>query len=82
MSPTISSAALVRDRFHERLHKQDVDHRGFVDHEQIAIEGIVSVACEPAASGIDLQEPVNRLGLDARRLVHSLGRAARGGAKQ
>ena len=39
--------------------------RGLVDHEQIAIEAIVGVACEPAAPGIDLQEPVDRLGLDA-----------------
>ena len=73
---------LVGDRFHERLHQHDVDHRGLVDHEQIAVERIVGVAFEPAALGIDLQETVDRLGLDARRFGHTLGRAARGGAKQ
>ena len=73
---------VVRDRFHKRLHQHDVDHRGLVDHEQIAIEGIVSVAFEPAALGIDLQEPVDRLRLDARRFGHALGRAASRGAEE
>jgi hypothetical protein len=68
---------MVWRRFHERLHQHDVDHRGLVDDEQIAIERIVGVACEPAAPGIDLEEPVDRLGLDARRFGHALGCAAR-----
>src|SRR5208337_3809497 len=42
-------------------------------HEQIAIEGIVTVACETAALGIDLPEPVDRLQLDACRFRHALG---------
>jgi hypothetical protein len=73
---------VVRDRFHERLHLQDIDHRGLVDNEQIAIEEIVGVACETAALWVDLQEPVDCLGLDARRFGHAFRRAARGGAKQ
>ena len=73
---------VIRRRLHQRLHQHDVDHGGLVDHEQIAIEGIVGVAFEPAALGIDLQEPVDRLGLDARRFGHALGCAARGGAQQ
>ena len=73
---------VVWDRFHERLHQHDVDHRGLVDDEQIAIEGIVGVAFEPAALWIDLQEPMDRLGLDARRFGHALGRAASRGAEQ
>ena len=73
---------VVRRRLHQRLHQHDVDHGGLVDHEQIAIEGIVGVAFEPAALGIDLQEPVDRLGLDARRFGHALGCATRGGAQQ
>ena len=28
----------VRRRLHQRLHQHDVDHRGLVDHEQIAID--------------------------------------------
>ena len=72
---------VVRDRFHERLHKQDVDHRGLVDDEQIASRGIVGVAFETAAPGIDLQEAVDRFGLDARRFGHALRRAACGRAK-
>jgi hypothetical protein len=32
---------VVWRRFHERLHQQDVDNRGLVDDEQIALEGIV-----------------------------------------
>jgi hypothetical protein len=73
---------VVRDRFHERLHQHDVDHRGLIDHEQIAIERIVRVAFEAAAPGIDLQESVDRLGLDAGRFGHALRGAARGGAEQ
>jgi hypothetical protein len=73
---------LVRDRFHERLHQHDIDHRGLVDHKQIAVEGIVGVAFEAAALGIDLQESVDRLGLDARRFGYALRRVASGGAEQ
>jgi hypothetical protein len=56
----------------KRLYQQDVDHLGLVDREQIAIEGIVSVAFEPTASGINLQEPMDRLRLDTRRFAHAL----------
>ena len=82
ISPTIESRGVVRYRFHKRLHQQDVDHRGLVDYEQIAIKGIVSVAFKSAALGIDFQEPVDRLRLDARGLGHALGRAASVGAEE
>ena len=72
ISPTINSAALFGVAFHERLHQHDIDHRGLVDDEQIAIEGIVGVAFETAAPGIDLQEAVDRFGLDAGRFGHAL----------
>ena len=52
---------VVRDRLYERLHQHDIDHRGLVDHEQIAIEGIVGVAFETTGLWIDLQEPMDRL---------------------
>src|SRR5271168_4444657 len=81
ISPTISSAELSGVALHQSLHQHDVDHRGLVDDQQIAIEGIVGVALEPAALGIDLQEPMDRLGLDAGRLGHPFGGAARGGAE-
>src|SRR5271163_5252703 len=55
---------IVRCRLHQSLHQHDVDHRGLVDDQQIAIEGIVGVALEPPALGIDLQEPMDRLRLD------------------
>ena len=67
---------MIWNRFHKSLRQHDIDHRSFVDHEQITIEGIVGVAFEPSALGIDFQEPVDRLGLDARRLGHPLGRSA------
>ena len=73
---------IIWRRFHQRLHQHDIDHRGLVDHEEIAVEGIVDIALEPAALRIDLQEPVDRFRLDARRFGHTLGRPARGGAKQ
>jgi hypothetical protein len=42
---------VVRNRFHERLHQQDVDHRGLVDDEQIAIEGISALRLKPPLLG-------------------------------
>jgi hypothetical protein len=53
-----------------------------IEASSTAIEGIVGVAFEAAALWIDLQASVDRLGLEARRFGHALGRAARGGAKQ
>ncbi len=46
---------------------------GLVDHERIAVEGIVGIALNPPLLGIDLQEPVDRLGLNAGRFGHTLG---------
>ena len=73
---------LVRHRLHERLHQHDIDHRGFVDHQQVAIERIILAALEAAAFGIDLQQPVDGLGLEAGRFGHPLGGAARRCAQQ
>src|SRR3984957_7846106 len=79
ISPTINSAALSGVAFNSACI---VDHRGLGDDEQSAVEGIFSIAFEPAALGIDFQEPVNRLRLEARRFGHALRCAARWGAKQ
>src|SRR5271170_920847 len=40
-----------------------------VDDQQITIERIVGVALEPAALGIDFQEPMDRLSLNAVALL-------------
>ena len=71
---------VVRRRLRQPLHQYDVDHRGLVDNEQIAVEGIVAVAFEPAALGIDLQEPLDCLRRDACRFGHALGCATQAAA--
>src|SRR5262245_34063065 len=55
---------LVGHRFQECLHQHDVDHRGLVDHQQVAIERIVVAAFEAATPGVNLQEPVDGLGIE------------------
>jgi hypothetical protein len=59
---------LVRHRFHEGLHQHDIDHGCLVDHQQVAVERVVVAAFETAAPGVDLQQPVDGLGLEAGRL--------------
>ena len=58
MSPTISRAAVSGDCGEQRAHEHDVDHRGFVDDQQIAVERIVRITPEAAAGGVDLEQPV------------------------
>ena len=58
MSPTISRAAGVGDCSAQRAHEHDVDHQGFVDDQQIAVEGIVRMTPEAAAGGVALEQPV------------------------
>ena len=66
----------VRHCLHERLHQHDVDHRGFVNHQQITVERVVVAAFIAPTFGVDLQQPVDRLGLQAGRLSHAFGSAA------
>jgi hypothetical protein len=75
MSPTIRSG-LVRHRLHQRLHQQDVDHRGLIDDQQVAIERIVLATPEPAALRVYFQQPVDGLSLEAAGLGHALRSAA------
>ena len=82
MSPTIKQGGLVRHRLHERLHQHDIDHGGLVDNQQVAVERVVVAALEAAALGIDLEQPVDGLGLEAGRLGHALGGAAGRSAQQ
>ena len=73
---------LVRHRLHQRLHQHDVDHGGLVDDQQVAVERVVVAALEAAALGVDLQQPVNGLGLEPGCLGHALGGAAGRRAEQ
>ena len=63
----------VGNRLHQRLHQHDVDHRGLVHNEQVAVERIIRVALESSGLRIDLQQPVNGLRLEPGRLGHALG---------
>ena len=49
--------------------------RGLVDDEEIAFERVLLVAREAPVLRVDLQQPVDGLGLDAGLLGHALGRA-------
>ena len=66
----------VRHCLHKRLHQHDVDHGGFVNHQQITVERVVVAALEAAALGVDFQQPVDGLRFQAGRLGHALGGAA------
>ena len=63
-------------RLYERLHQHDVDHGGFVDNKQVALEWIVVAALEPSRLGVDFKQPVNGFGFEAGRLGHAFGGAA------
>ena len=53
-----------------------------VDNQQVAVERVIVAALEAAALGVDLQQPVDGLGLEAGRLGHALGGAASWSAQQ
>ena len=69
-------------RLEQRVHQQHVDHRRLVDDQQVAVERMLAVSLETAALGVDLEQPVDRLGLDPGRLGHPLGGAAGRRAEQ
>ena len=73
MSPNDQEGGLIGHCPQERLHQHDIDHRGLVDYQQVAIERIVLATLKAAASGVHLQQPVDGLGLEAGRLGHALG---------
>ena len=74
MSP--KEGGLFRHRLHERLHQHDVNHRRLVDNQHVTVERVVVAALEAAALGIDLQQAMDGLGLEAGRLGHALRGAA------
>ena len=70
------------DGFHQGMHQRDVDHRGLVDHEEIAGEGICLVAPELPGLRIGLEQAVNGLGLAPRGVGYALCGAAGWGAEE
>src|SRR5258707_3541295 len=72
----------VRHRLQQRLHQHDVDHRGLVDNQQVAVERVVVAPLEAATFRIDLQQPVDGLGFEAGCFAHALGGAAGRRAEQ
>ncbi len=81
MSPMINRPAGREPRAKDR-HQHHIDHRRLVDDEQITFERTIWTALEPAGFRIDLQQPMDGLGLETRRLRHSLGGSAGGRAEQ
>ena len=74
----------VRHRLQQRMHQQHIDHGCFVDDEQVAVERVSGYHAETRRSwdGIDFEQAVDGLALEAGGLVHALGRAARGSTQQ
>ena len=58
---------------HQRVHQRHVDHRGLVDHQKITLDRVVLTALEPAGLRIDLQQTMDRLGLEPRGFGQPLG---------
>ena len=81
-SPTSSRAALGWDRLHDGEHQRNIHHARLVDHEQVAVERVLGVALEPAMHGIDLEQAMDGLRLDAGLLRHPFGGASGRRAEQ
>lgn len=79
----------------EGVHQRHVHHRGFVNDQEIAFQGIRFVPAEAAGSRVDFQQAVNRLGFQpsgfrqplrrpaggrTQEALHALGWARRGSA--
>ena len=62
------------DRLDQSMHQRHVDHRGFVDDQQIAVQLVLGAAVEGPRSGIDLQQAVDRLRFEPGGLAQPLGR--------
>jgi hypothetical protein len=68
---TTGNAAVTRspkdatpERAEHSAHERDIDHRGLVDDQQIAIERLLLVASEAAGSGIGFEQAMDRLRLE------------------
>ena len=63
-------------------HQGHIHHRGLIHHQQVGLQRQLGVAPEPVGSGVELQQPVDGLGLQPGGLTHPLGGPAGGGAEQ
>ncbi len=73
-----NQAAARRDRLREARGELGVDHRGLVDDRDLGVERQLGTALEAAQAGIELEQAVERRGLDAGRLGEPFGRPAGG----
>ncbi len=71
----------VRQGADEGLHQQDVDHRRFVNNEEIAAKRVRLVAFEAAVLRVSLKQAMDRLRFDSGRLGQALRGAAGRGAE-
>ena len=71
-----------RDRLHDGEHQRDIHHARLVDDEQVAFQRILRITPEAAVDGIDLEQAMDGLRLDAGLLGHALGRASGRRAEQ
>ncbi len=64
------------------MHQRDVDHRAFINDQQIALERAFLVALEAERLRVDFQHAVDGLCLHARRFFHPFGSPPGRGAQQ
>jgi len=64
------------------MHQEHIDHGCFVDDEQVAVEGVLAIPPKAAGPGIDFEQAVDGLRLEAGGLIHALGRTASGSTQQ
>jgi hypothetical protein len=78
----MSRAALSGTAFEQGVHQQHINHRGLVEHQQVAVERVLPIPLEAAALGIDFEQAVDGFGLLPGGLVQTLGGAPGRSAKQ
>ena len=64
--------------FEQMIHECGIDHAGFVDDDEIAFEGILSVAFESAGAEVVFEEAVDGGGFVAGDFGHAFGGASGG----
>ena len=69
----MSTAAAAGTAASSARHQRNVHHRGLVDDQQAAVDGIVRVAPEATGPRIDLEQPVDGPGLPPGGLAHPPG---------
>jgi hypothetical protein len=63
-------------------HERHIDHRHFVGDQKVSFQGTAFVARKSARDGLDFQQAVDCLGLDAGRLREPLGGSTRESAQK